>query len=175
MTTTVKQQAIHISSQKANLVCDLIRYKSCKEAIIILDNTAQKSARYIKKLLQSAMANATNNHAMVANNLYIYQITANQGKTLKRMIPRAKGSGSSIRKRFVTFVITLSDDKDQKKKDLAAIKARMAKRNQSKHAKAKVEQAAKKQEVTAKKPEQRIKLAKQEPKTETKSDKGENK
>ena len=106
MTTTVKQQALHISSQKANLVCDLIRYKPCKEAIVILDNTAQKSARYIKKLLQSAMANATNNHAMVANNLYIYQITANQGKTLKRMIPRAKGSGSSNRKRLVTIVIT---------------------------------------------------------------------
>ena len=159
MTTTVKQQAIHISSQKANLVCDLIRNKSCKEAIVILDNTAQKSARYIKKLLQSAMANATNNHAMVANNLYIYQITANQGKTLKRMIPRAKGSGSSIRKRFVTIVITLSDDKDQKKKDLAAIKARMAKRNQSKHAKTK--QVEVKKEET-KKPEQRIKLAKGE-------------
>ena len=132
MTTTVKQQAIHISSQKANLVCDLVRNKSVKEATIILDNTPQKAARFIKKLLHAAMSNATNNHAMVANNLYIYQITANQGKTLKRMIPRAKGSGSSIRKRFVTIILTLSDDKDQKKKDLAAVKARMAKRNQSK-------------------------------------------
>ncbi|MCF0227482.1 MAG: 50S ribosomal protein L22 [Malacoplasma sp.] len=160
MTTTVKQQAIHISSQKANLVCDLVRYKNVKEATVILDNTPNKAARYIKKLLHSAVANATNNHAMIANNLYIYQITANQGKTLKRMIPRAKGSGSSIRKRFVTLVITLSDDKEQKAKDLQAIKARLAKRNQSKLAK-KVET----HKETVKKDTKRIKLvaAKKEP------------
>ena len=160
MTPTVKQQAIHISSQKANLVCDLVRYKNVKEATVILDNTPNKAARYIKKLLHSAVANATNNHAMIANNLYIYQITANQGKTLKRMIPRAKGSGSSIRKRFVTLVITLSDDKDQKAKDLAAIKERLAKRNQSKLAK-KVEA----HKETVKKDTKRIKLvaAKKEP------------
>ena len=160
MTTTVKQQAIHISSQKANLVCDLVRYKNVKEATVILDNTPNKAARYIKKLLHSAVANATNNHAMIANNLYIYQITANQGKTLKRMIPRAKGSGSSIRKRFVTLVITLSDDKDPKAKDLAASKARLAKRNQSKLAK-KVET----HKETVNKDTKRIKLvaAKKEP------------
>ena len=159
MTTTVYQQAIHISSQKANLVCDLIRYKGVKEAIVILDNTPHKAARYIKKLLNSAIANATNNHAMIANNLYIYKITANQGKTLKRMIPRAKGSGSSIRKRFITLVITLSDDKEQKQKDLLAIKAKLAKRNQSKHAKLKVQEEAKKKEEIKKQEQTRIKLA----------------
>ncbi|MBP5256875.1 MAG: 50S ribosomal protein L22 [Mycoplasma sp.] len=132
MKTTVTQSSIHVSSQKANLVCDLIRYQSAMKALVILDNTPNKTAKVVRKLLNSAIANATNNKAMTVANLYIYEITANQGKTLKRMIPRAKGSSSSIRKRFVTLKIVLSDDKNQKKIDLDAIKARIAKRNQNK-------------------------------------------
>lgn len=135
MKTTVTQSAIHVSSQKANLVCDLVRNQPVMKALVILDNTPNKTARIIKKILNSAIANATNNHAMNVSNLYIYEITANQGKTLKRMIPRAKGSSSPVRKRFVSIKIVLSDDKDQKKKDLAAVKAKIAKRNQSKKTK----------------------------------------
>lgn len=134
MKTTATQSLIHVSSSKVNLVCDLVRGLNVTKAIIVLDNTPNKSAKFIKKLLNSAIANAANNHNMVANNLYIYQITANQGKTLKRMIPRAKGSSSPIRKRFVTLSITLSDDKNQKAKDVLAIKQRLAKRNQHKKA-----------------------------------------
>lgn len=135
MKTTVTQSAIHVSSQKANLVCDLVRNQPVMKALVILDNTPNKTARIIKKILNSAIANATNNHAMNVSNLYIYEITANQGKTLKRMIPRAKGSSSPVRKRFVSIKIVLSDDKDEKKKDLAAVKAKIAKRNQSKKTK----------------------------------------
>ncbi len=135
MKTTITQSSIHVSSQKANLVCDLVRNQSATKALVILDNTPNKTAKVIRKTLNSAIANATNNHAMNAANLYIYEITANQGKTLKRMIPRAKGSSSSIRKRFVTIKIVLSDDKEQKKTDLLAIKTRLAKRNQSKKSK----------------------------------------
>lgn len=135
MKTTITQSSIHVSSQKANLVCDLVRNQSATKALVILDNTPNKTAKVIRKTLNSAIANATNNHAMNAANLYIYEITANQGKTLKRMIPRAKGSSSSIRKRFVTIKIVLSDDKEQRKNDLLAIKTRLAKRNQSKKSK----------------------------------------
>lgn len=134
MKTTVSQKGIHLSSQKANLVCDLVRNKKTVEALNILNNTPKKAAYYIKKLLLSAIANATNNHAMVANDLYIYAITANQGKTIKQMIPRAKGSSSPIRKRFITLTLTLSDDHNEKAKDLLAIKEKVAKRNQSKKA-----------------------------------------
>lgn len=134
MKTTAMQKGIHLSSQKANLACDLVRGLSVTKASVILDNTPTKAARYIKKLLNQAIANATNNHAMTANALYIYEITANQGRTLKRMIPRAKGSGSSIRKRFITLVITLSDDKNERKNDILAVKQRLAKRNQHKKA-----------------------------------------
>lgn len=132
MKTSVSQKGIHISSQKANLVCDLVRNKKVSQALVILENTPNKAARYIHKLLVSAQANATNNHAMIANNLYIYEITANQGKTIKRMIPRAKGSSSPIRKRFVTLTLTLSDDPKQRQVDLLEVKKHLAKRNQSK-------------------------------------------
>ena len=158
MKTTVTQSAIHVSSQKANLVCDLVRNQPVMKALVILDNTPNKTARIIKKILNSAIANATNNHAMNASNLYIYEITANQGKTLKRMIPRAKGSSSPVRKRFVSIKIVLSDDKDQKKKDLAAVKAKIAKRNQSK--KTKVAKTTTKVKPAVKKPTTpRVKLA----------------
>lgn len=132
MKTTAIQKGIHLSSSKANLACDLVRGMSVTKALVILDNTPTKAARYIKKLLNQAIANATNNHAMTANALYIYQITANQGRTLKRMIPRAKGSGSTIRKRFITLSITLSDNKNERKNDLMVIKQRLAKRSQHK-------------------------------------------
>ena len=139
MKTTATQKGIHLSSSKANLVCDLVRGMNVTKAMVTLDHTPSKGARFIKKLLASAVANATNNHAMVANQLYIYAITANQGKTIKRAIPRAKGSSSPIRKRFITLSITLSDDKKQKEKDLALVKARIAKRVQGKkHTEAKV-------------------------------------
>jgi large subunit ribosomal protein L22 len=95
---------------------------------------------------------------MNAASLYIYEITANQGRTLKRMIPRAKGSSSPIRKRFVTLKIVLSDDKDQKKKDLAEIKARIAKRNQSAKAKKPAAKTPVKS-VTKKTATPRVKLA----------------
>lgn len=164
MKTTVTQSTIHVSSQKANLVCDLVRSQPVMKALVVLDNTPNKIARVVKKILNSAIANATNNHAMNASNLFIYEITANQGKTLKRMIPRAKGSSSPVRKRFVSIKIVLSDDKDQKKKDLAAIKAKIAKRNQNK--KTKVVKTTTKNKPAVNKPSTpRIKL----------SNKGENK
>ena len=159
MKTTATQNAIHVSSQKANLVCDLVRYQPVVKALVILDNTPNKSAKIIKKLLNSAIANATNNHAMNAANLFIYEITANQGRTIKRMIPRAKGSSSPIRKRFVTLKIVLSDDKDQKKKDLAEIKARIAKRNQNAKAKKPTVETSTVKQAVMKPTTPRVKLA----------------
>ncbi|MDD6145008.1 MAG: 50S ribosomal protein L22 [Mycoplasmataceae bacterium] len=160
MKTTATQNNIHVSSQKANLVCDLVRGLPVTKALVILDNTPAKSAKFIKKLLNQAIANATNNHSMNAANLYIYAITANQGKTLKRMLPRAKGSSNQIRKRFINLVLTLSDDKNQKAKDLLQVKAKIAKRNQHKN---QVNKAATvKKAQPAKKPAStKIKIAKE--------------
>ncbi|CBY93465.1 ribosomal protein L22 [Mycoplasma haemofelis str. Langford 1] len=110
------QRNVHVSSKKAILCCRLIRNKSYMEALRILDNQPQKTAKYLKKLLMSAAANAVNNHAMSGDRLYVFSSSANQGRTLKRTIPRAKGRADLIRKRFSHLEICLSDDKDERKK-----------------------------------------------------------
>jgi ribosomal protein L22 len=111
------QRNIHIASRKANLVCNLIRHKKINEALVILDNTEKKVSHIIKKILNSAIANAINNHSMSGEKLYIYQASANQGTTIKRSLPRAKGSAHMIRKRHTHIEIVVSDDINQAKKD----------------------------------------------------------
>lgn len=122
------QKNIHLSPRKAKLVCDLIRNKKVTDALVILEHTNKKAAPIISKLLNSAIANATNNHAMQAEKLYVYHIVANQGSTLKRTSPRAKGSADLIRKRHCHIEIIISDDANERQKDLDAIKALKVKR-----------------------------------------------
>lgn len=122
------QNNIHISPRKAKLVCDLIRNKKASDAINILENTNKKAAAIILKILHSAIANATNNHALSGDKLYVYHIVANQGQTLKRTNPRAKGSADLMRKRHSHIEIVLSDDPNERQKELDAIKALKAKR-----------------------------------------------
>lgn len=132
------QRNIHISSRKAALVCDLVRHRKVTEALIILEHTNKKIAAIIYKLLNQAIANATNNHAMNAEKLYIYGIVANQGHTLKRTSPRARGSADLIRKRHSHIEIILSDDENERKKDLEKIKLiqkNRAEKNKGHHAK----------------------------------------
>lgn len=131
MVNKVIQRNIRISSRKAALVCDLIRNKSVREAIIILNNTDKKISPIIKKLLNSAIANATNNHAMNAEKLYIYNIFANQGPSLKRTMPRARGSADLIKKRTTHLEIHLSDNPNERQQSFIAAKELKAKQRNS--------------------------------------------
>jgi ribosomal protein L22 len=126
------QKNIHLSARKAGLVCDLIRNKPIKHAIVILQNTPKKAAQLTLKILNSAIANATNNHGMKADALYVYNAIANQGTTIKRTMERAKGSADLLKKRHCHIYVTLSDDKNEKEKDLLAIKAKKAKKGDKK-------------------------------------------
>ena len=128
MKTTAIIRNVHISPRKGKLVVDLIRGKKVNEAIRILDITNKKSASIIKKLLNSAIANAMNNHGMNGSSLYVYEIFANEGPTMKRINPRAKGSADTIFKRTTHFKITLSDDINERQKELNKIKERISKR-----------------------------------------------
>ena len=80
-----------ISSRKVKIVADLIRGKNANEALAIVKFTPKAASEIIEKLLKSAMANAENNHDMNVSKLYIAEIYANQGPTLKRIRPAAKG------------------------------------------------------------------------------------
>ena len=96
-----------ISSRKVKIVADLIRGKKVDEALAIIKFTPKASSEILEKLLKSAIANAENNHGLNRGNLIVSEIYANQGPTLKRIRPAAKGSAVRIRKRtsHVTIVV----------------------------------------------------------------------
>ena len=98
-----------ISSRKVKIVADLIRGKNVDEALAIVKFTPKASSEIIEKLLKSAIANAENNHNMKRENLYVAEIYANQGPTLKRIRPAAKGSAVRIRKRTSHISIVLRE------------------------------------------------------------------
>ena len=98
-----------ISARKVKIVADLIRGKDAKEALAIVKFTPKASSEIIEKLLKSAIANAENNYGMKSNNLYVAEIYANQGPTMKRIRPAAKGSAVRIRKRTSHITIKLRE------------------------------------------------------------------
>ena len=98
-----------ISSRKVKIVADLIRGKNVDEALAIVKFTPKAASEIIEKLLKSAIANAENNHGMSSNNLYVAEIYANQGPTMKRIRPAAKGSAVRIQKRTSHITIVLRE------------------------------------------------------------------
>ena len=98
-----------ISPRKVKIVADLIRGKDVAEALAIVKFTPKASSEVIEKLLKSAIANAENNHDMKSEKLYVAEIYANQGPTLKRIRPAAKGSAVRIRKRTSHITIVLKE------------------------------------------------------------------
>ena len=98
-----------ISSRKVKIVADLLRGKNVDEALAIVKFTPKAASEIVEKLLKSAIANAENNHEMKADKLYVAEIYANQGPTLKRIRPAAKGSAVRIRKRTSHITIVLSE------------------------------------------------------------------
>ena len=98
-----------ISARKVKIVIDLIRGKKVKEAIAILKYTNKAAAPMVEKLVKSAMANAVNNHQMDETKLYISEIYANQGPTMKRIMPRARGRANRINKRTSHIVVVLKE------------------------------------------------------------------
>jgi ribosomal protein L22 len=106
----VRAQAKYVrtSARKARLVCDHIRGKSVDEARAILAMTSRSVASDWTKLLDSAVANAENNHELVGDDLKILAVYADEGPTLKRFRPRAMGRATSIRKRTSHLTITLT-------------------------------------------------------------------
>jgi large subunit ribosomal protein L22 len=97
---------VRISSRKVNIVIDLIRGKKVGDAFAILKHTPKSASAVLEKLLKSAVANAENNHNMNVDKLFISEVYATQGPTLKRFMARAQGRGVSILKR--TSHITLA-------------------------------------------------------------------
>lgn len=106
---------IRISSRKVRIVIDLIRGKQVDEALAILRFTPKAASPVVEKVLLSAIANAENNPPYLnRDNLYVAEVYANQGPTLKRFMPRAKGSASPILKRSSHITVILDEIKEDK-------------------------------------------------------------
>lgn len=98
---------IRISPYKVRVVLDIIRGKSVKEAVAILENCNKAGAEPIKKVVLSAAANAEHNLNMNANDLKVAECFADQGPTLKRMNPVGHGRGYRILKRTSHITVIL--------------------------------------------------------------------
>ena len=98
---------IRIATRKCTIVADLIRGKSVKEAQAILTYCPKAAAAPMLKVLNSADANEENNQELNRDDLFVAEAFANQGPTLKRFRPRARGSASSILKRTSHLTVIL--------------------------------------------------------------------
>ena len=104
-----KLSSARISARKVKIVIDLIRGKSVSEALAILKYTPKAASPLVEKLLKSAMANAENNHNMDVSKLYVAEIFANQGATMKRIRAATQGRANRIRKRTSHIEIVLRE------------------------------------------------------------------
>jgi large subunit ribosomal protein L22 len=98
-----------LSAQKARLVADLVRGKSVDQALNILTFSPQKAAFTIKKVLESAIANAEHNEGADIDELMVKTIYVDQGPVLKRFTARAKGRGNRISKPTCHITVTVGD------------------------------------------------------------------
>lgn len=102
-------KTVRVTTRKAKLVLDLIRGKDVKEATAILTFIPNKAARITKKVVKSACANATHNFQMDEEKLYVKACYADEGITMKRYMPRAKGSASPIMKRTSHITVVVAE------------------------------------------------------------------
>ena len=100
-----------ISSRKVKIVADLIKGKSAIEAMNILKFTPKAGSSILAKLLKSAMSNAENNNNLSVDSLVVAELYANQGPTMKRLMPKAQGRGARIRKRTCHITLVLREAK----------------------------------------------------------------
>ena len=109
MEVAAKLKGAQISAQKARLVADQIRGKSAEEALDVLTYSTKKAAALIKKILNSAIANAEHNEGADVDELTVSKIFVDEGMTMKRIRPRAKGRADRIFKRSCHITIEVAD------------------------------------------------------------------
>ncbi len=110
MQVSAKANRLSISPQKARLVVDQVRGKRVGDALDILGFSQQKAAGHVRKVVESAIANAENNEGADVDDLKICEIYVNEGLTMKRIRPRAKGRADRILKRTSHITVTVTDE-----------------------------------------------------------------
>ena len=109
MEVTAVLKGVHLSPQKARLVANLVRGKKVDQALNILTFTPKKGAELIKKVVESAIANAEHNNGADIDELRVSTIFVDEGLTMKRILPRAKGRADRILKRTCHITVKVAD------------------------------------------------------------------
>lgn len=112
-------QGVRQSPRKVGLVASLVRGRSVADALVILEHTPKRAAKPVLKLIQSAKANAVNNHNLVADTLTISQLQVTAGPRLKRYNPAAQGRALPYQKRSSHVFVELSGEVKAKKPSAA--------------------------------------------------------
>jgi len=109
MATVAKLKTARVSAQKCRLVADQIRGLKVDKAIHILAFSPKKSAKFLKKILETAIANAEHNDGADVDELKVDQVQVSEGPTMKRLSPRAKGRANRISKRTCHITIQVTE------------------------------------------------------------------
>lgn len=110
MEVSAKLKGAPLSAQKGRLIADLVRKMPVENALEVLEFTPKKGAKLVKKLLESAIANAENNEGADIDELVVGTVYVDEGPTLKRIKSRAKGRANRILKRTCHITIKVSDE-----------------------------------------------------------------
>lgn len=110
METAARLRSAMISAQKARLVADQIRGQKVDQALNVLTFSTKKAAHLVKKVLESAIANAEHNEGADVDELRVSEIFVDEGMTMKRIQPRAKGRADRIMKRTCHITVKVSDN-----------------------------------------------------------------
>jgi len=100
---------VKAAPQKLRLITDAIRGKHVDEALKVLNFTPNKSARIVKKVLESVIANAENNHEMDYDDLYVFRAYVDNGPMIKRFMSKAMGRATTIRRRTSHITVVLKE------------------------------------------------------------------
>ena len=109
MEVAAKLKGARLSAQKARLIADQIRGKSVTDALKVLTFSTKKAAHLMKKILESAIANAEHNEGADVDELSVAKVIVDEGVTLKRIKPRAKGRADRIFKRSCHITVSVAD------------------------------------------------------------------
>ncbi len=124
-------KGVEIAPRKVSIVASLVRNRSVADALVILDHVPRKSALPVKKAIQSAAANATNNHGLDGKSLTISTLSVTTGKRLKRFKPHMRGMTRPFQKKSSNILVVVSGTEKPKKKPAAA-KAPATKKEEAK-------------------------------------------
>lgn len=123
---------LRTSPQKLNLVCQTIRGKDAGKALVDLEFNNRRIAQDVRKVLQSAVANAENNHSLDVDRLYVAEAFVGKSITMKRFRARARGRGAAILKPFSRLTVIVREREDESKPKKAPAKKAEAKKVEEK-------------------------------------------